>query len=124
MVFGWLLVLLTALPPVTTGAKQCIFCDLTESWNCLGIPMTCGDDEECFTGHGMIPDLGPIINKGCMLSSSCGHRDKPVLYKGITYNLVSICCYGELCNRAPIPAGGLTAWAATALALGLLLLLP
>ncbi|XP_016065035.1 PREDICTED: sperm acrosome membrane-associated protein 4-like [Miniopterus natalensis] len=98
MGLGWLLVLLTALPRGATGAKRCIFCDFTESATCPGVPMTCGDDEDCFTGQGVLPGLGRVTNKGCMLAVSCGRRDEPVLYQGATYNMVSTCCSGDLCN--------------------------
>ncbi|XP_006776105.1 PREDICTED: sperm acrosome membrane-associated protein 4-like [Myotis davidii] len=122
MVLGWLLLLVMALPPVMTGAKKCIFCDLTNSSDCTGIPMTCGDNEECFMGEGTTPSLSPVINKGCMETTSCGNEET-VTYQGITYSLISTCCNGELCNRGPIPAGSLKVGATTCLALGMLMLL-
>ncbi|XP_032179196.1 sperm acrosome membrane-associated protein 4 [Mustela erminea] len=123
MVLGWLLLLVMALPPGTTGAKDCVFCELTDSKQCPGIHMRCGDDEECFTGIGVAPGLGPIINKGCIQSTSCGHEE-PVTYMGVTYTLTSTCCYGHMCNRAPNPAGRRTEGVAAGLVLGVLLLLP
>ncbi|XP_036161641.1 sperm acrosome membrane-associated protein 4-like [Myotis myotis] len=124
MVLSWLLLLVMALPTVMTGIKMCIFCDVTDSSSiCPGILMTCGNDEQCFTGQGMIPGLGPVTNKGCMLSTSCSRRVEPVIYQGVTYKFNSTCCDGELCNRAPIPAGSLKAAATTCLALDVLLLL-
>ncbi|XP_016061396.1 PREDICTED: sperm acrosome membrane-associated protein 4 [Miniopterus natalensis] len=122
MVLRWLLLLVIALPLGTTGIKNCIFCELTDSATCPGIPMSCGDDEECFLGQGTAPDLGPIINKGCIQSTLCG-RQEPVTYQGVTYSLTSKCCYDQLCNGASVPAGGRVAGAATGLALGTLLLL-
>lgn len=123
MVLGWLLLLVMALPPGATGAKDCVFCELTDSKQCPGIHMRCGDDEDCFTGIGVAPGLGPIINKGCIPSTSCGHEE-PVTYMGVTYTLTSTCCYGHMCNRAPGPAGGRTEGVAAGLALAVLLLLP
>ncbi|XP_005871655.1 PREDICTED: sperm acrosome membrane-associated protein 4-like [Myotis brandtii] len=122
MVRGWLLLLVVALPQLATGAKECVFCDLTDSSDCAGIPMTCGDDEECFIGEGTAPGLSNVINKGCMETTSCGNEEA-VTYQGATYSLISTCCDGELCNRAPIPAGSLKAGATTGLALGVQLLL-
>ncbi|XP_036159996.1 sperm acrosome membrane-associated protein 4-like [Myotis myotis] len=111
-----------ALPLVRPGAMDCIFCELTNSSNYPGIPMTCGDDKECFIGKEMAPGLGPIINKGTMDISSYHRLEEPVTYQGITYNVTFTCRYGELCNRAPTPAGSLKA-GATCLVLGVLLLL-
>lgn len=122
MVLGWLLLLMMALPPGTTGVKDCVFCELTDSATCPGIPMRCGDDEDCFTGHGVAPDIGPIINKGCVQSTLCG-REEPVSYKGVTYSLITTCCMGHLCNGALDPSGSRMAGATTSLALGVLLLL-
>ncbi|XP_077702691.1 sperm acrosome membrane-associated protein 4 [Canis aureus] len=123
MVLGWLLLLAMALPPGTAGAKDCVFCELTDSKQCPGIHMQCGDDEDCFTGHGVAPGLGPIINKGCLLSTSCGHEE-PVTYMGVTYTLTTTCCYGHMCNRAPSPARWEGRAAGLALGVLLLLLLP
>ncbi|XP_014650798.1 PREDICTED: sperm acrosome membrane-associated protein 4 [Ceratotherium simum simum] len=122
MVLGWLLLLVMALPPGTTGAKDCVFCEITDSSSCPGTHMHCGDDEDCYTGHGVAPGVGPIINKGCVQTTSCG-KEQPVSYMGVTYSLVTNCCYGQLCNEAPSPTGGRTAGATTSLALGTLLLL-
>lgn len=121
MVLGCLMLLMMALPPGTTGTKNCIFCELTDSSNCPGILMNCGDDEDCFTGQGTAPGLSPVTNKGCVESSLCGHEE-PVAYQGVTYSLTSTCCYGHLCNRAPNPTGSWTVGAITGLALGVLLL--
>lgn len=121
MVLGWLLLLVTALPPGTTGIKNCMFCELTDSSHCPGFPMNCGDDEECFMGKGTAPGLGPVINKGCIRATLCG-REEPVTYQGVTYSLVSACCYGQLCNRAATPTGSWMAGATAGLVLGLLLL--
>ncbi|XP_027985557.2 sperm acrosome membrane-associated protein 4-like [Eptesicus fuscus] len=120
MVLGWLLLLVMALPLIMTGATDCIFCDLTKSSNYPGIPMTCGDNKECFMDEGKVPSLSPVLNKGTMKISSYGHLEEPVTYQGITYSLTSTYNYGELCNRAPIPAGSLKAGATC---LGVLLLL-
>lgn len=122
MVLSWLLFLVMALPLGTTGAKQCIFCELTDSSNCPGTHMHCGDDEDCFTGLGTTPGLGPVINKGCVQSTLCG-REEPVTYQGVTYSLISTCCHGPLCNRGPNPTGSRMVGATTGLALGMLLLL-
>ena len=67
--------------------------------------MRCGDDEDCFTGHGVAQGVGPIINKGCVHSTSCG-REEP------------ISCSGHLCNKGTGLSTG-----ATSLSLGLQLLL-
>ncbi|XP_008152813.2 sperm acrosome membrane-associated protein 4-like [Eptesicus fuscus] len=123
MALRWLLLLVLALPPITTGIKVCEFCDMIESSTCTGISMPCADDEQCFTSYGIIPGLGPIINKGCRLSSSCGHLQESVLYKHATYKLSSSCCKGELCNRVYIFSGSLKLGATTCLVLGMLLLL-
>nr|XP_012315489.1 sperm acrosome membrane-associated protein 4 [Aotus nancymaae] len=123
MVLGWLLLLVMALTPGTTGVKDCIFCELTDSTQCPGTPMSCGDDEDCFIGHGVAPGTSPVINKGCVQATSCG-REEPVSYKGVTYSLTTTCCAGRLCNRAPGPASSQTAGATTSLALGLGMLLP
>ncbi|XP_061030268.1 sperm acrosome membrane-associated protein 4 [Eubalaena glacialis] len=122
MVLGWLLLLVMALPPGTTGTKDCVFCELTDSTTCPGTHMRCGDDEDCFTGHGVAPGNSPIINKGCMQATSCGHEE-PVSYMGVTYSLTTNCCTGRLCNGAPHLAGGQMAGATTGLALGVLLFL-
>ncbi|XP_012498437.1 PREDICTED: sperm acrosome membrane-associated protein 4 [Propithecus coquereli] len=123
MVLGWLLLLVLTLPPGTTGVKQCFFCEPTDSSSCPTTLMHCGDDEDCYTGHGVAPSTGPIVNKGCVHSTSCG-REEPVSYQGVTYSLISVCCNGNLCNDAPGPAGSRTAGTATSLVLGLGLLLP
>ncbi|XP_007074183.1 sperm acrosome membrane-associated protein 4 [Panthera tigris] len=121
MVPGWLLLLAMALPPGATGAKDCVFCELTDSTQCPGTHMRCGEDEDCFTGHGVAPGLGLIINKGCVQSTSCGHEE-PVTYMGVTYTLTTTCCSGHMCNRAPGPESGqLEGVTAAGLALGLLL---
>ncbi|XP_006208560.1 sperm acrosome membrane-associated protein 4 [Vicugna pacos] len=122
MVLGWLLLLVTALPPGTTGAKDCVFCELTDSLSCPGTHMRCDDDEDCFTGRGVAQGAGPIINKGCTRATLCG-REEPVSYMGITYSLVTNCCTGHLCNGAPNPTGSWMAGATTGLVLGMLLLL-
>lgn len=121
MVLGWLLFLVMALPCSTIVTKSCMFCELTDSQNCPGILMSCGDDEECFTGQGSAPGLGSITNKGCVRSSYCG-REEPVTYQGVTYSLISTCCYGELCNRARDPADSRMVKTPTGLALTVLLL--
>ncbi|XP_055993115.1 sperm acrosome membrane-associated protein 4 [Sorex fumeus] len=108
MVPGWLL-LLIAVCPGTRASKECLFCELTDSTVCPGVHMHCGDDEDCFTGTGVAPGMGPIINKGCMQSTKCGHVE-PVSYMGVTYSLTSSCCYGYLCNRAPRAPCGPRSW--------------
>nr|XP_008504756.1 PREDICTED: sperm acrosome membrane-associated protein 4 [Equus przewalskii] len=122
MVLGWLLLLVTALPLGTTGAKDCVFCEISDSSSCPGTHMRCGDDEDCFTGHGVAPGVSPIINKGCVQATSCG-QEQPIGYMGVTYSLVTNCCYGQLCNGALGPTGSRTAGATTGLAPGVLLLL-
>ncbi|XP_008843438.1 sperm acrosome membrane-associated protein 4 [Nannospalax galili] len=117
MVLGWLLLLVSFLFPKVTGIKDCVFCELTDSTQCPGIHMRCGDDEDCFTGHGVAQGMGPIINKGCVHSTSCG-REEPVSYMGLTYSLTTTCCAGHLCNGVAGPAKG-----AASLVLCLLLLL-
>ncbi|KAK1346908.1 hypothetical protein QTO34_000768 [Cnephaeus nilssonii] len=76
MVLGWLLFLVMALPSVTTGAKECIFCDLTDSSDCTGIPMTCGDDEECFMGEGMAPASAPELAAAILVRKLNFHKQK------------------------------------------------
>ncbi|XP_059856705.1 sperm acrosome membrane-associated protein 4 [Delphinus delphis] len=122
MVLGWLLLLVMALPPGTMGTKDCVFCELTDSTICPGMHMRCGDDEDCFTGHGVAPGVSPITNKGCVPATSCG-REEPVSYMGVTYSLTTNCCTGHLCNGAPHPTGGRMAGATTSLAMGALQLL-
>lgn len=119
MVLGWLLLLVTALPPGTTAAKDCLFCELTDSKHCPGSHMHCGDDENCFTGHGVSPGAGTVINKGCVHATSCG-REEPVSYKGVTYSLITTCCFGHMCNDAPSPTGAWVLAATSSLVLGLL----
>lgn len=102
MVFNWLLLLVMALCLVMTGIKDSIFYDKTDSSDCTVIPMTCGNDEECFKGQGMIPALALVMNKGCMLSTLCGCTEEFV-----TDQFISTCCYGEQCNRALTCAGSL-----------------
>lgn len=120
---GGLLLLLLALPPGAAGAKDCMYCELTDAADCPGIPMACGDNEECFVGQGAAQDLGPVTSKGCVDANECG-RQEPVTYQGVTYSLTSRCCDGDMCNGAPpTPAGGLRAGAAAGLALGALRLL-
>ncbi|XP_036983878.2 sperm acrosome membrane-associated protein 4-like [Artibeus jamaicensis] len=121
MILRWLLFLVMAVPSGTTGIKTCMFCELTDSQKCPGMLMTCGDDEDCFTGKGTAPGVGSITNKGCTRSSSCG-REEPVTYQGVTYSLISTCCYGHLCNRAPDPEGKWMVGTPTGLALSVLLL--
>ncbi|EPQ09620.1 Sperm acrosome membrane-associated protein 4 [Myotis brandtii] len=103
MVLGWLLLLVMALSLVTTGTMDCIFCELADSSNYPGIPMTYGKDQECLMGEGTAPGLSPIINKGAMDISSYRRLEEPVTYQGITYSLTFTCHYGELCNRPPPP---------------------
>ncbi|KAM6153237.1 sperm acrosome membrane-associated protein 4 [Erethizon dorsatum] len=123
MVLGWLrlLLLATTLPRDTAGIKDCFFCELTDSTRCPGTRMHCGDEEDCFTGRGVAPGVGPVINKGCVRATSCG-REEPVSYMGLTYTLTTSCCSGHLCNRGPRPTGCPTVTATTSLALGPLLL--
>ncbi|XP_012667956.1 sperm acrosome membrane-associated protein 4 [Otolemur garnettii] len=123
MVLGWLLLLVMVLPPGTMGIKDCIYCEPTDSQYCAGTRMRCGDDEDCFIGHGVAQGTGPIISKGCVQATKCG-REEPVTYKGVTYTLASKCCTGNLCNNAPGPAGSRTAGTVVGLVLGLGLLLP
>ncbi|XP_036159994.1 sperm acrosome membrane-associated protein 4-like [Myotis myotis] len=94
MVLGWVLLLVMALPLGTCGTKDRIFYDLTESLTCPG------------------------NNKGCMLSTPYEHPEEP-----LTYQLISTCHYGELCNRAPNPADSLKAGTITGRMLRVLLLL-
>ncbi|XP_062032631.1 sperm acrosome membrane-associated protein 4 [Lepus europaeus] len=108
------LLLAVARPPGAEGAKDCVFCELTDASYCPGTHMRCGEDEDCFVGHGVAQGASPIINKGCVHSTSCG-REEPVSYMGVTYTLTSTCCYGHMCNHAPGPT---TAGAAASLALG------
>ncbi|XP_006897368.1 PREDICTED: sperm acrosome membrane-associated protein 4 [Elephantulus edwardii] len=119
MLLGCLLLLV--LPMGTWGVKTCFFCELTDTSNCPKTRMTCGDEEDCFSGHGVAPGVSPVTNKGCMSSPNCGH-EQPVTYMGVTYSLVTNCCSGDLCNAAPRMAPRL-AGATGGLALGLLLLL-
>ncbi|XP_006868318.1 PREDICTED: sperm acrosome membrane-associated protein 4 [Chrysochloris asiatica] len=121
MVLGWLLLLLLALPPGTRSIKDCFFCELTDSQHCASTRMSCGDEEDCFTGFGVAPDLGPITNKGCLRNTNCGH-EQPVSYMGVTYSLITTCCDGDLCNAASLTTDTRTAEAITGLALGWLLL--
>lgn len=117
MVLGWPLLLVLVLCPGATGIKDCVFCELTDSTQCPGTPMRCGDDEDCFIGRGVAQGVGSIINKGCVHSTSCG-REEPVSYMGLTYSLTTTCCSGHLCN-----AGAASATGSASLALGLHLFL-
>lgn len=121
MILGCLLLLVMALSHGMTGAKICIFCEPTGSSNCPGFPKTSGDHKECFVGQGTAPGFCPVINRGCMQSNLCG-RELSVTYKGVTYRLISTCCYGQVCIRAPTPSGRLIVWATIGLVLGVLLL--
>ncbi|XP_029781320.1 sperm acrosome membrane-associated protein 4 [Suricata suricatta] len=123
MVLGWLLLLAMAVPPGARGAKDCAFCELTDSTQCPGTHVHCGEDEDCFTGHGVAPGLGGVINKGCVQSTSCGHEE-PVSYMGVTYTLTTTCCSGHMCNGAAGTEIGQREGAAAApsLVLGVLLL--
>ncbi|XP_037372805.1 sperm acrosome membrane-associated protein 4 [Talpa occidentalis] len=121
MVLGWLLLLVMAVPWGATGAKDCLFCELTDSMNCPGVRMRCGDDEECFIGHGVAPGAGTVTSKGCVQSTKCG-REEPVHYMGVTYSLTSTCCYTHMCNGAASPTGSGRAWGHAILVLDALLL--
>lgn len=122
MALGWLLLLVLALPRVTTGIKVCEFCDMMNTSTCTGISVPCADDDHCFTSYGIIPGLGPIINKGCKSPSLCGYGVEYVFYNDVTYKLSSSCCKSELCNRAYIFSGSLKLEATTCLVVGMLLL--
>lgn len=123
MVLGWLLLLVLGLCPGATAIKECVFCELTDSAQCPGVLMRCGDDEDCFTGHGVAQGVGPIVNKGCVHSTSCGHEE-PVSYMGLTYTLTTTCCSGQLCNRGTgLATGPPSLPLSLQLLLGLLLLL-
>ncbi|KAM6222453.1 sperm acrosome membrane-associated protein 4 [Rhynchocyon petersi] len=118
MTLRWLFLLLAlALSQGTRAIKDCMYCDLTSSENCPGTYVTCGEDEDCFSGHGVAPGVSPIINKGCVQATNCG-REQPVAYMGVTYSLITSCCSGNLCNSAPRTAG-----AVGCVILGLLLLI-
>ncbi|XP_036295638.1 sperm acrosome membrane-associated protein 4-like [Pipistrellus kuhlii] len=123
MVLSWPLLLVMALPLVTTEAPDCVFCELTDSFNYPGNPMTCGDDRECLMSKGTAPGLNPFHKKGTMDISLYGRLAKPVTYQSVTYSLTFTCHHGELCNRAPTPSGSLKAAIITCLALGVPLLL-
>ncbi|XP_012377878.1 sperm acrosome membrane-associated protein 4 [Dasypus novemcinctus] len=120
MVLGRLLPLLVALSLGSTAAKDCFFCEVTEARECPATYMTCGDEEDCFTGNGMASGVGVIVNKGCVPVTLCG-REQPITHMGVTYTLVTTCCAGNLCNGASRPTGSRTG-AAAGLALGGLLL--
>ncbi|XP_012588910.1 PREDICTED: sperm acrosome membrane-associated protein 4 [Condylura cristata] len=121
MALGWLLLLVAAAPRGAAAAKDCLFCELTDSVICPGLRMRCGDDEECFTGRGVTPGGGTIINKGCIQATKCG-REEPVNFMGVTYSLSSTCCYSYMCNGAPSPRGS-RRWSRAALVPEALLLL-
>jgi hypothetical protein len=69
VILDWLLFLMMATPQGVTGAKECVFFELTYSMKYQGTHMCCEDDEDGCTGHGVAQGVGPVINKGCMYST-------------------------------------------------------
>ncbi|XP_043829767.1 sperm acrosome membrane-associated protein 4-like [Dromiciops gliroides] len=113
------------LAPVAT-AKECYYCDVTVAPHCVGTPMTCGEEEDCFVGRGTAQGFPGIIIKGCIQTISCGWSQS-ITHLDVTYNLTTYCCPGNLCNviqprRAPKPPDAATVAAVVAgLILALLL---
>ncbi|XP_074134466.1 sperm acrosome membrane-associated protein 4-like [Sminthopsis crassicaudata] len=117
------LVLMLILAPMTL-TKECYYCDVTVAHHCVGIPMTCGEEEDCYVGRGTAQGVPGIIKKGCIKAISCGWPQS-IIHLDITYNLTTYCCPGDLCNviqprRAPKPPDATTA---ISVAAGLLLAL-
>ncbi|XP_043829766.1 sperm acrosome membrane-associated protein 4-like [Dromiciops gliroides] len=80
--------------------KHCYYCDLTNMGNCVGIPMHCGEEEDCYFGQGTATGLTHVINKGCVEATRCS-REQRISYMGVTYNFLTYCCRGNLCNAGP-----------------------
>ncbi|XP_051823832.1 sperm acrosome membrane-associated protein 4-like [Antechinus flavipes] len=95
--FLFLGLLFTAILSPLVVAKNCYYCDLTNTPNCMGIPMYCGKEEDCYQGRGVASGISYIINKGCVEATNCG-KEQLVEYMGVTYNFITYCCSGELCN--------------------------
>ncbi|XP_036595801.1 sperm acrosome membrane-associated protein 4-like [Trichosurus vulpecula] len=95
------LCLTVALACVTMVAtKHCYYCDLTNMGNCVGTPMYCGEEEDCYYGRGTATGLTHIVNRGCVEATHC-NREWPISYMGATYSFVTYCCHGNLCNAGP-----------------------
>nr|XP_020847881.1 sperm acrosome membrane-associated protein 4-like [Phascolarctos cinereus] len=93
-----LIVVLACITPTVT--KHCFYCDFTNSNHCIGAPMYCGEEEDCYVGHGTATGLAHIMNKGCVAVTSCG-KEEPLNYMEVTYNFIIYCCQGNLCNAGP-----------------------
>ncbi|XP_042331717.1 sperm acrosome membrane-associated protein 4-like [Sceloporus undulatus] len=96
---GLVCLLVCVLPPVF--AKDCYFCEITNSLKCPSTKMSCVEDEDCFVGEGVALGVSKIQNKGCTRAINCG-KEQPVTHMGVTYSLVTECCNGELCNASQL----------------------
>ncbi|XP_007507575.1 sperm acrosome membrane-associated protein 4 [Monodelphis domestica] len=115
------LILFLILAPMAT-TKKCYYCDVTVAYHCVGIPMICEDEEDCYVGRGTAKGFPGIIKKGCIQAVSCTWPQS-ITFRDVTYNLTTYCCQEELCNviqprRSPNPPDAVTA---IAVAAGLLL---
>ncbi|XP_036595805.1 sperm acrosome membrane-associated protein 4-like [Trichosurus vulpecula] len=90
------LILTLSLAPMA-AAKKCYHCDVQVARHCVGIPMTCREEEDCYVGRGTAQGLPGIIIKGCMQSISCGWPQS-ITHLDVTYNLTTYCCPGDMCN--------------------------
>uniref|UniRef100_A0A4X2LKJ9 Sperm acrosome associated 4 n=1 Tax=Vombatus ursinus TaxID=29139 RepID=A0A4X2LKJ9_VOMUR len=95
---SWCLIVVLACITMAVS-KYCFYCDFTNA-HCVGTPMYCGEEEDCYFGHGTAAGLTYITNKGCVAVTRCG-KDEPVTYMGVTYSFITYCCQGNLCNAGP-----------------------
>nr|XP_020819050.1 sperm acrosome membrane-associated protein 4-like [Phascolarctos cinereus] len=78
-------------------ARRCYYCDIANFRTCVGVQITCAEENDCYIGRGAVRGLPTIISKGCSKASHCG-RVRHVTYMGTAYNLITSCCQAELCN--------------------------
>uniref|UniRef100_A0A4X2KB61 Sperm acrosome associated 4 n=1 Tax=Vombatus ursinus TaxID=29139 RepID=A0A4X2KB61_VOMUR len=94
---GWTLPLANLCLAPMAAAKKCYYCDVQVAPHCVGIPMNCGEEEDCYIGHGTAQGLPGIIKKGCIQTISCDWPQS-ITHLDVTYNLTTYCYPGDLCN--------------------------